>query len=124
MSSFPDMLDTFNYLVPMRIHIGKGLLAQFGELEIPSRRTVPRGLGVTCYQTIGLQAGENRVDIAFTNIQPCTVLEGLDHLITVTLAVLQQVQNDNVQQSLAELSLPIVQIQDSPLFSLSKSIQH
>ena len=89
MSSFPDMLDTFNYQVPMRIHIGKGALAQLGKLEIPSRRAVPRGLGVTCYQTIGLQAGENRIDIAFTNIQSFALFEGLDHLIAVTLAVLQ-----------------------------------
>jgi len=91
------MSDTFNYLVPVCIHIGECLLTQFGKLKISSWRAVPRGLGITFYQAIGLQAGENRVDIAFTNFQSLALLEILYHLIAMTLAVLKQVQDDNLQ---------------------------
>jgi len=43
--------------------------------------------------------------------QSLVLLEILDHLIAVTLAVLQQVQDGNLPQSLAKLSPPIIQIQ-------------
>ncbi len=92
----------------MRVHIDKNLLAQFGKPKVLSRGAIPGSFGITCYQAIRLQAGEDGVDIAFTNFQLFISLEGLDHLIAVTLAVLQKIQDNNVQQPLTKLSLPIV----------------
>jgi hypothetical protein len=122
MSSFPDMLDTFDYLVPMCIHIDKGPLARLGKRKIPSRRAIPGSFGVTCYQAICLQPGENGIDIAFANFQSLRPLEHLNHLVAVTSVLLQKVQNDNVKQSFAKLSLPIVKIHTSPLFLGFRSI--
>jgi vesicle coat complex subunit len=69
-----------------------------------------------------LQTSQNGVDITFPNYQSLTLPEVPGHLIAVTLAVLQQVEDNNVQQALAKLSLPIVQIQNSPLFFVLKNI--
>jgi hypothetical protein len=103
-------------MVPVSIHVDEGLFARFGKFKVSSRRAVSRSLGITRYEAIRLQTGENRVDIAFTNHQTVRLLEGLCHLIAVTLAVPQQIQDDDVQQALPQLSLPVVQIQNAPLF--------
>jgi hypothetical protein len=49
------------------------------------------------------------------------LLENLDHLITMTFAVPEQIEDDDVQQSFPQLSLPIVQIQNAPRYSYTKT---
>jgi hypothetical protein len=96
----------------MCVHINEDLFAQFCKLKVLSRRAILRSLGITSYQAIYLQASQNGVDIAFTDYKSFTLLEGLGHFIAVTLTVLKQVEDNNVQQALTKLSLPIIQIQN------------
>jgi hypothetical protein len=113
-TSYPT--NTLNYLIPIRVHTAERLLPQFGQPEVPSRRSVGAGRYVTCDQAIRLQAGQNGVYAAFADLESANPLQGPDHLVTVTAAVPQKVQRNKIEQSLAKLSLPIVQFHLSPLF--------
>ena len=71
---------------------------------------------MTCHQSIRFEPGQNRVDIAFMDSQAIALLKNPDKFIAVALSVPQQVQDRYIEQSLAELSLPIVEIQGPPHF--------
>jgi len=114
--SCPYGLDSLNYLVPVCVHIIERFLAQSGKPEVPPRRSVAAGHGSACDEAVGLQACQNRVDIAFADLELPGSFECPDHLIAMTSAVPEEVEYNDIEEPFAQLRLPIIQIHSSPLF--------
>lgn len=116
MISFPDRLNALDYTVPVPVHIAKPLSARLSKFEILSWRPIAGRFGITADQTIRLQTRKDRVDIALADCQTLDPLENLDHFVAMTPPMLQKIQHNNIEQPLAQLSLPVVEIQFSPTF--------